>query len=297
MSGWLSGYLSVFDLVLLNCGLALSQYVVLRAGVFSVATPALASIGAYTAGILTLRTGAGAVTGVLAAAAMGTAIAVVLSVPLARLRGVFQAIATVAFSQIVLSLALYATELTGGANGLNGIPRLIDTPALILWTVALVYVLLSLSRSRIGYAFDAIRQDETVAVTLGISAIAHQTLAFALSGAIAGATGALMAYHNRSVAPEEFGFGMLVTVLAYVVLGGRRSVLGPLAGATLLTLLPEMARPLADNRLIVHGAVLMLVIIYLPHGIVDTLRIAWKRRATIAVRASRPIREAHDGPA
>jgi branched-chain amino acid transport system permease protein len=99
------------------------------------------------------------------------------------------------------------------------------------------------------------------------------------------------------VAPEEFGFGMLVTVLAYVVLGGRRSVLGPLAGATLLTLLPELARPLADNRLIVHGAVLMLVIIYLPHGIVDTVSIAYRRRMTAAARATLPIEEARDGPA
>ena len=297
MTGWLSGYGSVIDLVLLNCGLALSQFVVLRAGVFSVATPALASMGAYTAGILTRRADAGAGAGLLAAAAVGTAVALILSVPLARLRGVFQAIATVAFSQIVLSLALYATDLTGGANGLNGIPRLIGTAQLLLWIAALVYVLICLSRARIGYAFDAIRQDETVAVTLGISAVGHQALAFALSGAIAGVTGALMAYHNRSVAPEEFGFGMLVTVLAYVVLGGRRSVLGPLAGATLLTLLPEIARPLSDNRLIVHGAVLMLVIIYLPHGIVDTLLIAYRRRTTAAARAALPIEEPRNGAA
>jgi branched-chain amino acid transport system permease protein len=161
---------------------------------------------------------------------------------------------------------------------LNGIPRLVDTPALLLFLAVVVYVLSSLGRSRIGYAFDAIRQDETVAVTLGFSATAHHALAFALSGAIAGLTGGLMAYHNRSVVPEEFGFGMLVTVLSYVVLGGRRSVLGPLAGATILTLLPELARPLAENRLIVHGAVLMLVIIYLPHGIVDTLQIARRKR-------------------
>jgi len=80
MTGWLSGYGSVIDLVLLNCGLALSQFVVLRAGVFSVATPALASIGAYTAGILTLRTDAGAWAGLLAAAAMGTVVALILSV-------------------------------------------------------------------------------------------------------------------------------------------------------------------------------------------------------------------------
>jgi branched-chain amino acid transport system permease protein len=297
MSGWFAGYQSVLDIVLLNCGLALSQFIVLRAGVFSVATPALASIGAYTAGILTLRWGVSALPGLAAAALAGMGVALVLSVPLARLRGVFQAIATVAFAQIVLSLTLYATELTGGANGLNGIPRLVDTPGLLVWVVVAVYVLACLSRSRLGYAFDAIRQDETVAATLGISAVAHHTLAFALSGAIAGISGALMAYHNRSVSPEEFGFGMLVTVLAYVVLGGRRSVLGPLVGAAILSLLPELARPLADNRLIVHGAVLMLVITYLPHGIVDTLLITYRRKVTGAARADALAREAADGSA
>jgi branched-chain amino acid transport system permease protein len=275
---WLAGYGAVLDVVLLNCGLALSQFIVLRAGVFSVATSALASIGAYTAGIITLRTGAGAAVGVTCAALAGTVVALLLSVPLARLRGVFQAIATVAFAQIELSLVLYATDLTGGANGLNAIPHLIDTPVLIIWIAVVVYLLVNLSRSRAGFAFDAIQQDETVAVTLGISAVRYQALAFALSGAIAGVSGALMAYHNRSVAAEEFGFGMLVTVLAYVVLGGRRSVMGPLAGAAILSLLPEIARPLAENRLIVHGAVLMLFITYLPHGIVDSIKLALRRR-------------------
>lgn len=297
MIGDLGGYQSLLNLILLNCGLALSQYVVLRAGVFSVGTPALASIGAYAAGIATLRFGAGPLVGLIAAAALGTVAGLVLSLPLARLRGVFQAIATVALVQIVLSLTLYADELTGGANGLNGIPKLIDTGHLVLLLTGIVYVLVSLGRSRVGYAFDTIRQDETVAVSLGISTVRYHALAFALSGAIAGLTGGLMAYHNRSVVPEEFGFGMLVTVLAYVVLGGRRSVLGPLVGALILTLLPELARPLADNRLIVHGAILMLVITYLPHGIVDSVLIGYRRRRSALARDPAIAKGAADGPA
>jgi branched-chain amino acid transport system permease protein len=213
----------------------------------------------------------------------------ILSVPLTRLRGVFQAIATVAMVQIILSIALYADDITGGANGLNGIPKLVDTPALVVFIVICIYLLHSLGRARTGAAFDAIRQDETVAVSLGIPVARYQALAFVLSGAIAGATGALLACHNHSVVPEEFGFDMLVTVLAYVVLGGRRSVIGPLVGAVILSLLPEVARPLADNRLIIHGAVLMLVIIYLPHGIVDSLVIA--RRRWRSGRAAPVLRE------
>ena len=277
MTDLVAGYLPLLNLIILNCGLALSQYAVLRAGVFSVATAGLASIGAYTAGILILRYAVPAPLAVLAATAMGMLAGLILSLPLARLRGVFQAIATVAMVQIILSLALYADDITGGANGLNGIPKLVDTSALVVFIVICIYLLHSLGRARTGAAFDAIRQDETVAVSLGIPVARYQALAFVLSGAIAGATGALMACHNHSVVPEEFSFDMLVTVLAYVVLGGRRSVIGPLVGAVILSLLPEVARPLADNRLIIHGAALMLVIIYLPHGIVDSLVIARRR--------------------
>ncbi len=295
MTDLVAGYLPLFNLVILNCGLALSQYAVLRAGVFSVATAGLASIGAYTAGILILRYGVPAPFAILAATIMGMLAALILSLPLARLRGVFQAIATVAMVQIILSLTLYADDITGGANGLNGIPKLVDTPALTLFIAICVYLLYSLGRARTGVAFDAIRQDETVAVSLGIAVARYQALAFALSGAIAGATGALMACHNHSVVPEEFGFDMLVTVLAYVVLGGRQSVAGPIVGAVILSLLPEVARPLADNRLIIHGALLMLVIIYLPHGIIDSLAVARRRRRSRwAVPA---FREAADGTA
>ncbi len=278
MTDFLAGYQSLVNLVLLNCGLALSQFAVLRAGVFSLATPAFASIGAYTAGLLALRLGLPAAAGLLASTALGTAAALLLSIPLARLRGVFQAIATVATVQIVLSLAFYAKDLTGGPNGLNGIPKLVGTPEIGSLLAVVVYVLAALGRARVGYALDAIRQDETLAVSLGISVARHQALAFGLSGAIAGLTGGLMAYHNRSVVPEEFGFAMLVTVLAYVVLGGQRSVLGPVAGAVTLSVLPELARPLAENRLVVHGGLLVLMIIYLPHGVVDSVRIALRRR-------------------
>jgi branched-chain amino acid transport system permease protein len=282
MTDFFAGYQALFNAILLNCGLALSQYLVLRAGVFSVATAGLAAIGAYTAGLSALRLGLPSVVGLLAALLAGAVASAILSIPLARLRGVFQAIATLAFVQIVLSIALWATPLTGGATGLNGIPKTVGTGHLVVLLAVVLYVLASLGRSGLGRAFDAIRQDETVAVSLGVSVVRHHALAFALSGGIAGLTGGLMAYHNYSVVPEDFGFAMLVAVLAYVVLGGRQAVAGPVVGAVILTALPEIARPLADNRLIVHGALLMLAITYLPQGIVDSLRATWRRSGPAA---------------
>ena len=132
-------------------------------------------------------------------------------------------------------------------------------------------VLWSLSRSKYGRAFDAIRQDETVAVALGVSVVQMHLLAFVLSGFLGGLGGALEALHNYSITPEQFGFQLLVACLTFVILGGRRSVWGPLAGALILTLLPEVARPFKEYRLLVQGALLISVIVYLENGIVDTL--------------------------
>ena len=274
---WIFAYASLLELAILNCGLAISQYIVLRAGAFSVATAGFAAIGAYTAAILCKSYGLSPGLALLAGTVVGALSAYVLSLPLRRLRGVFQAIATIAFVQIVQSLLLYAESLTGGAMGMNGIPKTIGLYSLLVFLGVLIYVVKAIDQYSIGRAFDVIRQDETVAVSMGISVSKYHNLAFVLSGAIAGLTGGLMAFHNYSVVPEEFGFSMLVTALACVVLGGTRSVWGAVAGAGILTLLPEVSRIFADYRLLIHGALLLFVITYLQHGIVDSLTALWQR--------------------
>ncbi|RVT81777.1 branched-chain amino acid ABC transporter permease [Rhodobacteraceae bacterium CCMM004] len=278
MTGAIAGYLPLFDLYLIHLGLAFSQYIVLRAGVFSLATAALAGIGAYTAGIFAVNLGMHPILGLVAGTLTGMGAAVVLSIPLARLRGVYQAIATVAFIQIVLSLNIYSESLTGGAMGLNNIPKTVGTVTLLVFAAGATYLIWALERGRIGRAFDAIRQDEAVAASLGISITRHQTLAFALSGALAGLFGGLEAYHAYALDPNQFGFHLLITVLSYVILGGRNSVAGPLLGTALLIILPELARPLAENRMIIYGIMLIVVINYLPKGVADTFLDWWRAR-------------------
>lgn len=279
-------YRPFFDLFLLHTGYAFSQFIVLRAGLFSVANAGLAAIGAYAAAILTLKYGVNPWLSLVAATMAGTAAALLLSWPLARLRGVYQAIATLAFVQIVVSLNLYAEGLTGGAMGLNGIPKVVGTLGLFLAAAAVFYLMLAIDATRIGRAFEAIRQDEAVAASLGVSVTFHQALAFALSGAIAGLFGGLEAFHGYALEPNQFGFNFLVAALSYVVLGGRRSVLGPVVGTAILVALPEIARPLAENRVLVYGILLMVVIAYLPRGVVDTVLefVHRKRMAQLDVR-------------
>jgi len=272
----LLSYRSVADIVLVNAVLACSQYIAFRAGVFSLGTAAFASLGAYCTALLVMQAGVHPAVATFAAMAIGGVLSALLALPLSRLRGVFQALATLALVQIVLSGTLNLTEITNGALGINGIPRPIGTLGLLAVVAVVVYILLAVGGSSIGRAFDVIREDETVAVALGISVDRHQLLAFVLSGVLGGLAGSLYAFTRYTIIPTDFGFHMLINVLAMVVLGGRLSVWGALCGATILSVLPEMFRVFADYRMEFQGGLLMLCIIFLPRGVADSV-IVWYR--------------------
>jgi len=292
MSDFYAAYRPLIDLFLLHVGYAFSQAIVLRAGVFSVATAGLAAIGAYTAAALGVTYHLNPWLSILGGCVAGTIVALVLSWPLARLRGVYQAIATLAFVQIVVSLILYAEPFTGGAMGFNNIPKLVDTRVLFVAVAILVYFMTALNATRIGRAFEAIRQDEAMASSLGVSVTLHQALAFALSGAMAGLFGGLDAFHSYALEPNQFGFSFLVVILSYVVLGGRRSTIGPIVGTAFLIALLEIARPLAENRILVYGVLLVVMINYLPRGLADALiEVVRRRRMTRLQTAAADARQ------
>jgi branched-chain amino acid transport system permease protein len=286
MSFFLS-YAPLFELVMFNALLAFSQYIVLRAGVFSLGTAAFASLGAYTAAIMTTKLGLAPSLGIVASIVFGALAGAIVALPLARLRGVFQALATLALVQIMLSVTLNWVDVTEGALGINGIPRAVGFFGMFAAVVIVSYFLIVIGTSSIGRAFDVIREDETVAVSLGISVQKHHLIAFILSGAIAGLAGALHAYNSYSITPNEYGFHMLVMVLAMVVLGGRVSVWGPIIGAAILTILPELLRGFQEYRMVMQGAVLMLSIVFLPRGIADTAITRWRARRIAAKESAR----------
>lgn len=268
----LAAYQPLLDHVLLDIVLALSQYIVLRAGVFSLATAGIAAVGAYASAVLVQSHGLPVPAALAVAVVLGAGVGLLLSVPLARVRGIYQAIATLAFGQIVISVLLFMDATTGGAMGMNGIPKAVETWHLVGAVVVVVYLLRALLMNSVGRVFNALRQDEAVALSLGIPVVGYHALAFGISGALAGLGGALYALHSYSLVPGQFGFSMLVAALAAVVLGGRNSIWGPLVGAALLALLPELGRVFASQRYLIHGALLVVVIILLPDGIVDTLK-------------------------
>ena len=271
MMNFFAPHLPLLDLIFVGTGYALSQAIVFRAGTFSVATSGFAAVGAYAAAILTVKHGFHPAAGVLTGTLLGLLCGLLLSVPLARLRGVYQAIASLAFVEIVVALILFFEELTGGPLGFHNIPRSATTWTLFLVMLATMALLILLGKGGIGRAFDAIRQDPPVAASLGVNPTKYHVLSFALSGAIDGLFGGLDAMRNFSLTAEQFGFAILIGTLSAVVLGGRRSVIGPLVGTTILVLLPEIFRPLADYRQAIYGLLLVVVMAFLPFGVYDTI--------------------------
>jgi branched-chain amino acid transport system permease protein len=271
MLNFLNTYQSLFDHILVNMLLASSQYVVLRAGVFSLGSAGFAALGAYCTALLTTKLGWNPWLSVIIGMLLGTLVSALLALPLSRLRGVFQAVATLAFVQIVLTATQNWVSLTNGPMGVNSIPHAASTWSLLTIVVAVVVFLVMMGRYSFGRALDVIREDETVAVSLGISVPYYHRIAFVLSGALAGLSGGLHAISSYSITPHDYGFALLVAALAMVVLGGRTTVWGALVGALVLTSLPELFRVFADYRAVVQGILLMLVIIYLPRGLADTV--------------------------
>jgi branched-chain amino acid transport system permease protein len=278
MMSLIAPHLALLDLIFIGTGYALSQAIVFRAGTFSVATSGFAALGAYCAAILTVSHGMHPAVSIALGTLLGLLFGLLLALPLARLRGVYQAIASLAFVEILVALILYFEHLTGGPLGFHNIPRAVTPWTLFFAMVGTMALLIILGQGGIGRAFDAMRQDPAVAASLGVNPTKYHVLSFALSGAIAGLFGGLDALRNFSLTAEQFGFSILIATLSAVVLGGRRTVFGPLVGVTILVLLPEIFRPLAQYRQAVYGLLLVVVMAYLPFGVFDSIVMAVRNR-------------------
>jgi branched-chain amino acid transport system permease protein len=265
-------YGSLIDFVGINALLALSLYVTLAAGQLSLGNAAFAGIGGYTAGILTTHYGTPYLVSLTSGAIMAGLAGLLLGLPVLRLRGVFLAMATLSFGEVV-RIAAVNLEITGGAAGLSVIQNSTRTWQIYLALLGVSYFLAKLRYSRAGWSLVSIREDETAAAAMGINPIYYKTLAFTLGALIAGLAGALYAHLNYLITPGEFGFSLAVQLLIFNIVGGTRQWYGPILGAVLLTALPEILRGAGVTagpvRMFVNGLILLLMILFLPHGLVS----------------------------
>ncbi len=257
--------------------LALSVWLTLYAGQLTLGNAAFMGVGAYVSALL----GRHLDTPFPLALCLGAVSAAVLAVPLGaivfRLRGVYLAIATLAFGEIV-RVILLATPITGKGQGLNGIPPKTELWHIYLSLSIVAYVLWRVQGSTLGRAWAAIREDEIASASQGIAVGRHKLAAFVIGALIAGWAGGLSAHVTFSIDPSDFGFAKAVQVLVVAVVGGIPNVLGPILGAGLFTALPELLRPLKDYRDIFQGTILLLVIIYLPRGLVTFVEVRRTRQ-------------------
>jgi branched-chain amino acid transport system permease protein len=209
-----------------------------------------------------------------------------------RLKGVFLAIATIGFGEVV-RIFFVNLDFTNGALGLTAVPQRTSVWMIYAALAGALFVLWRIRGSRVGYALEAIREDEPAARTMGIHAARYKLAMLALGASFAGLAGALEAHYTFMVAPGTYSFTRVVDMLVYAVVGGTSVFYGPVVGATFLTALPEVLREISSRvglapgplRLFVNGVVLLLVILFLPEGISSLPR---RVRAWLRAR-----REAH----
>lgn len=271
-----SSYSYVIYLVGQNAILALSIYITLMAGLLSLSCMGFMEIGAYGSALLVMRGGVGYPWSLLLAAILSGVVALVIARPIVRLKGVYLAITTVGFSELVSFVALN-WHFTGGAMGLSGIPQLASTWQVFLFLMILIYGFHVLQRSRYGRGLLAIGRDETAARSMGIQTGRYKATAFIAGAMMASIAGSFDAHHSFYISPSNFGFSQAVLILLFAVFGGLRNFWGPILGATVLTVLPEAFQPLKHWETTIYGVSVLLVVIFFPGGLLDVGRLIGRR--------------------
>ncbi|HET6410914.1 MAG TPA: branched-chain amino acid ABC transporter permease [Anaeromyxobacter sp.] len=300
--------------VLNNIGLyallALSLNVILGdAGLFNMGHAAFYAVGAYTTAILNTRLGVPVLWTLPVAAVISAAFATAVARPVVHLRGDYLLVVTIGMGEIVrIALVNNVFGLTGGANGIFGIARPVllghrirrpEEFYYLIWGFVALTVLLfhRLARSRFGRALAYLREDEVAAEGSGVPTARYRLLAFAVGAAWAGMAGTLYAAKMTIISPESFGFWESVVLFLIVILGGSGSIPGVVAAAALVVGLPEVFRGFASARMLVFGAVMVVMMIFRPQGLFPS-RLPRFRPAdlTAAAPEERPAGAAEGAP-
>jgi len=274
----ISGYLiTVLITILIYAMLAHSLNIITgHAGQISLGHAAFFGIGAYTSAMLYTEAGFPFWISVPLAAVVAGIVGALLGIPCLRVRDDFLAITTMGINFVVEAIFLYI-PFFGGAMGIGGInlPKWVGreiTKPEYFFLILVVFVLLllidhQLGRSWIGLAWASIREDEQAAGAMGVDIIRFKVLAFILGSAIAGLAGGFYAHFLTFIMPQNFGFGQSIVILCMVVFGGIGTRWGPIVGAIILGILPEISRPIMEYRILIYGILLLGMMRFQPGGL------------------------------
>ncbi|MGP9832488.1 high-affinity branched-chain amino acid ABC transporter permease LivM [Marinobacter sp. NSM] len=302
------GSVDLATLVLIYVMLALGLNVVVGlAGLLDLGYVAFYAVGAYTFALLSQYMGISFWMALPIGALLAALFGLVLGFPVLRLRGDYLAIVTLGFGEIIRILLNNWTSITGGPNGIGGIPEPTlfgmefgrrvkeegntsfhetfgiaysgEHKVIFLYLIALVLAVMTalvirrLMRMPVGRAWEALREDEIAARSLGLSRTAVKLSAFTIGAFFAGFAGTVFASKQGFISPESFVFLESAIILAIVVLGGMGSQIGVILAAIAVTILPELAREFADYRMLVFGAAMVLMMVWRPQGLMPMRRI------------------------
>ncbi len=248
------------------------------AGQISLGHAAFFGLGAYSSAVLTVRYGMNPWLAMTAGTMMVAALSYVLSRPILKLKGHYLAMATLGLGIIVHIFFVQADQLTGGPDGMSGLPALrlfgypIDSDLKWYWVFSVFMLLsvlfsLNIAKSRAGRALAAVHGSEIAAQMLGVDTAKVKSHVFVFSAVLACITGSLFAHQQDFVSPESFSFFFSIELVTMVVLGGLGSTFGAVIGAVLLSLLPEVLIVFEDFEVLIFGAILMVIMIFLPQGL------------------------------
>lgn len=236
------------------------------------------AIGGYTAGYLVINFGIEPLLGILAGVVLSLACALVLSIVTLRLRGLYLALATLAFGLLIESFAVGLIDVTGGPSGMVGIPSFSIGPIdfgspirmyylVVALVIAILTMLFGALRSSFGRALQAIRTDQVAASAIGVNVVRYKLVVFAISAALASLSGSLLAFSFNFLAPDMIGSSRSFELVSMLVIGGEGTLIGPVFGSILITLLPTIFQPLSLYKTFFNGALLILCFLYLPRGL------------------------------
>jgi branched-chain amino acid transport system permease protein len=268
VSGYLEG---ILVLLAINVVFAYGAFLPIAAGQLNLGIAGFAAIGGYFSAFVSNNAVVPAPIAIIGGGLAAALVALAVAVPVLRTRGIYLALATFALGEIVRA-AILNMEMVGGAAGYP-VAAFIRFPTIAAFAAGVTVVVWLLFATRFGIAITAVHDDERVADLMGLNVRAFQVAAFALGAGFAGIGGGLYAHHFSYVEAQYFGITLSISIVLYVLFGGTQSVLGPLLGATVFTLLPELLRGSAQWRYVLFACIVILVMVLRPQGLVSGVQI------------------------
>ncbi|MCD6348722.1 MAG: branched-chain amino acid ABC transporter permease [Candidatus Korarchaeota archaeon] len=258
-------------------------------GRLSLGHAAFFAVGAYTSTLLAMNWGISPWIGIFVGGIMASVFGLILGIPSLKLRGPYLAISTLGFGVIVWLMLINLDWLTRGPLGIPGIPPLPGIGPLdfrnkvTFYYVALIFTLVSifllhiLTQSRVGKILMSIREDEDAALSVGVDVPLFKVYAFLIATFFAGISGGLYAHYLRYISPEISTLGESIYILSMTIIGGFGTLIGPVMGAVVLTLLQELLRSYLEYRYLIYGLLIILVMKFFPSGIYGIIEFILKR--------------------